>query len=303
MNRNRLGQSGLTVGEIGLGCMSLAPDSRDSERIIHQALDSGVEFFDTADLYQQGENEALLGRALRGRRAQAVIATKVGNRWEPGKSGWTWAPTGTYIERAVRDSLRRLQTDYIDLYQLHGGTLEDPIDDIVAAFEKLKAAGTIRAYGISSIRPNVIREFAERSSIQTVMTQYSILDRRPEEFTLGFLHGRRISAVARGPLAQGLLSGRAVEKVKESGYLGHDQKEVLNAARQLEELAAPGRPPTWIAIRYALAHPAVAVALVGARTPEQLRVNLQAAETPALTEDEMAAIRSFAKARVYEQHR
>ncbi|MGV2686963.1 aldo/keto reductase, partial [Clostridium perfringens] len=126
-----------------------------------------------------------------------IIATKVGNRRVPGKDGLVWDPSKDYIKSAVKDSLRRLGTDYIDLYQLHGGTLDDPLDETIEAFEELKREGWIRYYGISSIRPNVIREYVAKSNIVSVMSQYSILDRRPEEAVLDLLAENGISAIAR----------------------------------------------------------------------------------------------------------
>lgn len=121
MKTNRLGSSELYVSEIGLGCMSLGTDEGQAVKLIHEALDQGVNFLDTADLYDAGRNEELVGKAIQGRREDVIIATKVGNRRVPGQEGWVWDPSKDYIKSAVKDSLRRLGTDYIDLYQLHGG--------------------------------------------------------------------------------------------------------------------------------------------------------------------------------------
>ncbi|MBW7462026.1 aldo/keto reductase, partial [Paenibacillus sepulcri] len=132
--------------------------------------------------------------------ADVIVATKVGNRREPGKEGWSWDPSKAYIQAAVKESLRRLGTDYIDLYQLHGGTIGDPIGETIEAFEELKRDGLIRHYGISSIRPNVIREYVRRSGIVSVMNQYSMLDRRAEEEVLPLLAEHEIGLIARGPL-------------------------------------------------------------------------------------------------------
>jgi len=181
MIKKRLGKSDLEVSVIGLGCMSLGQDESHARRIIDEALELGVNFFDTADLYDRGRNEEIVGKALRGRRSQVVLATKVGNRIIPGQDGWVWDASKEYILEAVKQSLRRLGTDYIDLYQLHGGTIDDPIDETIEAFETLREQGWIRWYGISSIRPNVIREYVKRSNIVSVMNQYSIVDRRAEE--------------------------------------------------------------------------------------------------------------------------
>ena len=152
-----------------------------AETLLLRALEGGINYFDTADMYLKGLSETILGRTFRGKRNQVILATKVGNQWRSDGSGWDWNPSKKYILESVEQSLNRLQTDYIDLYQLHGGTMEDPIDDIIEAFEFLQSAGKIRYYGISSIRPNVIREWVKRSSMVSVMMQYSLLDRRPEE--------------------------------------------------------------------------------------------------------------------------
>ena len=153
MKYNRLGYSELSVSEISMGCMSLSNDSQKSRRLIDQAIDQGINFFDTADLYDHGKNEELLGLATQKSRKNIIIATKVGNPWNEEGTSWVWNPRKEYILRAVETSLRRLRTDYIDLYQLHGGTIEDPMDETIEAFEILKQQGKIREYGISSIRP------------------------------------------------------------------------------------------------------------------------------------------------------
>lgn len=302
MKKNRLGQSELFVSEIGLGCMSLGTEEARAVRIIHEALDAGVNFLDTADLYDEGRNEELVGLAIRGRRSEVIVATKVGNRRIPGREGWVWDPSKAYIKQAVRDSLRRLGTDYIDLYQLHGGTIEDPTDETIEAFEELKREGLIRYYGISSIRPNVIREYARRSNIVSLMSQYSMLDRRPEEETLRLIEGRGIGLIARGPLAGGILTEGGAAKA-ERDYLDYSREELPEVRRRLLELCGNGRTLVQTAIRYALADPAVATVIPGASSLEQLRLNLSAASAPPLSEEELAAIRAVTRANRYEQHR
>ncbi len=202
MEYRELGNSHLKISRIGFGAMSLDLHSPDNETLLHKALDGGINFFDTADLYQQGMNEKLLGRAFRNKRKSIILATKVGNQWRPDGSILDWNPTKKYILSAVDQSLERLQTDYIDLYQLHGGTISDPFDDIIDAFELLKASGKILNYGISSIRPNVIREYVKRSHIVSVMLQYSLLDRRPEETILPFLFENKVGVLVRGSISQ-----------------------------------------------------------------------------------------------------
>ncbi|WP_039835316.1 aldo/keto reductase, partial [Paenibacillus sonchi] len=252
MKTNRLGNSDLYVSAMGLGCMSLGTDEARAAAIIHEALELGINFLDTADLYDEGRNEEFIGQALRGRRGDVILATKVGNRRIPGQTGWSWDPSKAYIKSAVKGSLRRLQTDYIDLYQLHGGTLEDPVGETIEAFEELKQEGLIRYYGISSIRPNVIREYVSRSHIVSVMSQYSILDRRPEETVLPLLEQHGIGLIARGPLAGGILTEHGGSKAHRE-YLGYGSEELPLLHEHLVEQTGPSRTLTEAALHYPLA--------------------------------------------------
>lgn len=297
MQYRRLGLSGLLVSEIGFGCMSLSPNpEKESENLLRLAVDAGINYFDTADLYDKGENEIIVGRALKPVRHKVVIATKVGNQWRDDGSGWDWNPSKKHILSSVEQSLRRLQTDCIDLYQLHGGTMEDPFDDTIDAFEQLKREGKIRQYGISSIRPTVIREYARRSSIVSVMTQYSLADRRPEEQTLDLLDQRQISVLARGSLAQGLLVDKPAKE-----YLGYSKDEVAAIAGALRLLSGKERTTAQTAIQYVLKHPAVASAVVGIRTVDQLR-EISVGVAP-LSDGEFLQLQNTAKANIYGQHR
>jgi 1-deoxyxylulose-5-phosphate synthase len=303
MKKNRLGRSDLWVSEIGFGCMSLPSDQKEATKILHAALDSGVNFFDTADLYGRGENERLVGAALKSRRSDVIIATKVGNRWFDGVEGWTWDASGAYIRQAVRESLRRLNTDYIDLYQLHGGTLEDDIDEVISTFEDLQREGLIRYYGISSIRPNVIREYVKRSNIVSVMMQYSILDRRPEESILDVLRDHEIHVIARGPVAKGMLSEKVLTNPPTEPYLDYQPNEIQELVTILSSLCNEHRSLSQLALRYALSHPAVATVIPGASKLEQLMENVGAAHTEDLSAEELSLIRSWSKANQYTAHR
>ncbi len=301
MNTNRLGKSDVWVSEIGYGCMSLGQDHVQNARLLHRALELGVTFFDTADLYDQGFNEESVGRAFKGMREGVVIASKVGNRWREDGSGWDWDASPAYIRGAIEVSLKRLGTDYLDLYQLHGGTLDDHIDGVIETFEDLKTEGLIRAYGVSSIRPNVIREWVKKSHMASVMMQYSLLDRRPEETVLDFLHENGVGVIVRGPVAKGILSGSGAAKI-EGGFLDH-APEVLEGARgALQNLATPERSTAQLALRYTLSHPAVATVIPGASTLEQLEENAGAADV-VLTGAELETLRALDTATTYTQHR
>lgn len=301
MRKNRLGQSDLYVSEIGLGCMSLGTDEAKAISIVHEALDQGINFVDTADLYDEGRNEEIIGQAIRQHRQDVILTTKVGNRRIPGQDGWSWDPSKAYIKNAVKDSLKRLQTDYIDLYQLHGGTIEDPIDETIEALEELKQEGLIRYYGISSIRPNVIREYVKKSNIVSVMSQYSILDRRPEEEILPLLAKHGISMIARGPLAGGILSERGRSKA-EKNYLDYSSEELLNLHDQLSQETSDSRNLAQTALHYPLANPSVAVIIPGASSLEQLKSNVMVADVAPLTSEELADIQRISKANRYKLH-
>ncbi len=298
MNYFTLGSSDLQVSEISFGCMSLGGKEQQDIALLHRAVDMGVNFFDTADLYQKGENEVLVGKAFKGIRGKILLATKVGNQWRPDGSGWDWNPRKSYILEAVEKSLQRLQTDYIDLYQLHGGTIDDPIDETVEAFELLKEQGKIRYYGISSIRPNVIREWIKRSDMVSVMMQYSLLDRRPEEEALKLLHENKIGVLARGSLAQGLLAGK-----KAAAYLKHTEEDVQAVIDALKLVADTNRSMADVALRFVLEQPAIVSAVAGIRTEKHLLDNVHATQVPALSESERLQLNAVAKVIAYEQHR
>jgi 1-deoxyxylulose-5-phosphate synthase len=295
MKFNRLGVSDLLVSEIGFGCMSLPLEQTTSTNLLHKALELGINFFDTADLYQAGQNEVMVGKAFKGRRDDIILASKVGNRLNDDGKTWRWDASPAWIKEAVHHSLKRLQTDYLDLYQLHGGTLEDPIDDVIATFEDLRQQGLIRYYGISSIRPNVIREWVNRSTITSVMMPYSLLDRRPEESVFELLQKNNISVIARGSVAQGLLASKPARS-----FLDYSETEVRAVQEHLETLATPERTASQTALHFALSHPAVATTIPGASRLEQLEENANVAD---LSAGELAQLRALTKTNRYEVHR
>jgi len=294
----RLERAGLDVSAIGFGCMSLGDDHAANARLIHRALDLGVNYFDTADLYQHGLNEVTLGQALRGRRDSAVVATKVGNQWRADGSGWDWNPGKAYVKQAVHACLRRLETDHIDVCQLHGGTLEDPIDETIEAFEELLQEGHIRHYGLSSIRPSVIEAWTRRSRLASVMVQLSLLDRRPEEQGLGHLAERQVGVIVRGAVAKGLLAGKP-----SADYLDHSREQVEDAVAVVESLVEPGTTKGQLALRYCLACPGVTSVACGIRTEAQLEENVAAGDLPPLSPDQLARLRSGIPAARYREHR
>ena len=298
MPYRQLGNSTLYISRVGFGCMSLQSTEANFDNVIGNAFDEGINFFDTADLYDKGLNEVLLGKVLKEKRKQVIIATKVGNVWKPDGSSFDWNPSKKHIIGAVEESLKRLQTDYIDLYQLHGGTIDDDIDDTIDAFETLKQQGKIRYYGISSIRPNVIREYVKRSNIVSVMMQYSLLDRRPEEKCLELLQSNNIGVLARGTVATGLLLGKEAKP-----YLSYNEVEVKIAAKAIKMITQIDGNSAATAIDYVLQNQAITSAVVGIRNMHQLQETLQVITKAPITITNIASLNSLLQIDQYKQHR
>lgn len=299
MKKREIGNSGIYVSELGLGCMSFPDNLEEVKSIVDAALHAGINFFDTADLYAAGKNESLVGEALKGRRDDIILATKVGNRMIPGEDRWVWDASKTYIMEAVKDSLRRLGTDYIDLYQLHGGTMEDDATETIEAFEALKKEGVIRQYGISSIRPNVIKRFLTNSSAVSVMMQYSLLDRRPEEW-FSMIHEAGASVITRGTLAKGLLTDEGLARVQNmDSFVAYDAEELKKTVGELHETASDMHA---LALAFNLKEDAVASSLIGASSKEQLLDSIVAYEK-AFDQSELASIAQLTETHQYEQHR
>ena len=296
MKKRKLGNSQLHISELSLGCMSLPTNIKEARPIVEAALDAGINYFDTADLYDQGVNEEIIGELLKSHRENIILATKVGNRWVNGTDGWTWDPTPTHIKNGVKESLRRLQTDYIDVYQLHGGTIDDPWDEIIDTFEELKKEGLIRAYGISSIRPNVFVPFLTTSNAVSNMMQFSLLDRRPEEWfeTIGQAGA---SVVTRGSIAKGLLTAQWRERLKP--YMSYDEQELTHVLTQLEQ---EYNNIHALALAFNLQFDMIASTVIGARTQKQLEASI-AAYNEAQKIHDLSKAMTIVKQDMYTEHR
>lgn len=249
------------MAELGLGTMSILKHGDDEgRRILEAAYAAGIRHFDTADVYDRYDVERLVGETFAGRRDDLFLTSKGGNEWT--EDGMRWNPAPSYLEQALHDSLERLQTDYLDLYYVHGGTMEDDLDATIDFMRRQKQAGTIKRIGLSSIRPNVIQYWVECGALDVLMTPYSLLDRRIETLNLN------LSVVGRGALAKGLLTDEWSDRLSDKGFESWSEA----ALRDL----LPTLPHPIQSYALAAAKRTCAVVLPGASSVEQLQQTIDA---------------------------
>jgi aryl-alcohol dehydrogenase-like predicted oxidoreductase len=289
MKHRTLGRTGIKVSPYCLGAMNFGfvanADHDDAIRIIHKALDAGINFVDTADYYSRGESEEIVGKALKGRRENIVLATKA--HLPMGEDPNQQGNSRRWLVRAVEDSLRRLQTDHIDLFQIHRPSPETDIEETLAALTDLQRAGKIRAIGSSTFPASEIVEaqwVAEKRGLARFRSEqppYSILHRSIEREVLPACQRYGMGAIVWSPLGGGLLTGR-YRKGQEAATPAGSQRlkfaprqmtdeRALVAIEQLVPLAAEtGLSLTHLALAFVMAHPGVTSAIIGPRTMEQL---------------------------------
>jgi aryl-alcohol dehydrogenase-like predicted oxidoreductase len=293
MRYRTLGRTGIQVSPYALGAMNFGamsnPDHDDSTRVIHRALDAGINLIDTADVYSSGESEEIVGKAVKDRRDDVVLATKFANPMgdAPNRRG----ASRRWIITAVEDSLRRLQTDWIDLYQYHRPDTETDIEETLSALSDLVHSGKVRAIGTSKLPAADIVEaqwVAERRSFERFRCEqpnYSILNRGIERDVLPVTERYGMGTIVWSPLAQGLLTGRVrkgqqSELTRSGAYYAHlgDERRI-DVVEQLIPLAdQAGMSLTHLAMAFVVAHPGVTAALLGPRTMDQLDDLLAGAE-------------------------
>ncbi|HXG53510.1 MAG TPA: aldo/keto reductase [candidate division Zixibacteria bacterium] len=300
MQYRTLGKTGLRVSVIGLGTMVHAGhfgpmDDAESLAAIDTALELGVNFIDTSDAYGAGYGETLLGKALKGRRDKVVIATKGGNVMTgPNRGKRNFAPD--YIAGVLEGSLRRLQTDYIDLYQLHNPTVEViERGEVWEVLERAKKAGKILHYGVSI---NTMEEgiaAVKDGRAETIQIEYSLLAQEPAEQVLPLAREANVGVIARVPLRRGVLTGKLTqadehrfqgEDVRARSFKGEAFAKELAKAEKLRFLVhGPVRTLGQAALAFCLAHPAVSVTIPGARNEQQMRENASAGDLELPQED------------------
>lgn len=300
MQTRNLGSKGPEVSAIGLGCMGMsefygaAEDARSVE-VIHRALDLGINFFDTADMYGVGRNEELVGRALRDRRDRAVIATKFGN--VRGDDGAFLGVNGDpeYVKQACDASLRRLGVDVIDLYYQHRVDPQTPIEETVGAMAELVREGKVRHLGLSEAAPDTIRRAHAVHPITALQTEYSLWSRDPEDELLALCAELGITFVAYSPLGRGFLTGaiRSEEDLAPDDwrrtnprFQGENFQKNLELVTAVQEMAAEkGCTPAQLALAWLLAQDDRVVPIPGTRRIERLEENAAAVELELTRED------------------
>jgi aryl-alcohol dehydrogenase-like predicted oxidoreductase len=309
MEYRYLGRTGLRVSEIGFGAWAIGGDAwgpvEDAASIaaMERGLEVGINFIDTADVYGSGHSETLVAKVLKGRRDQVIVATKgglMGHHRDPKREPVYDRPEK--VVEACEASLRRLETDYIDVYFCHiWWDKHEETEAFMQAFDLLKRDGKVRVVGVSTDSFPYIEHFNRDGGVDVVQLEYSILNRKAEREILPYLQEHGIGAVIRGPLQKGLLTGKFTpDTTFPEGDMRHNwpneswYRESLQQVERLRPLERPDQTLGQLALRFVLNHPAVSVAIPGAKTPAQVEANAGASRRPLLSDEEQEIINEVA---------
>ncbi|MFD2612452.1 aldo/keto reductase [Paenibacillus gansuensis] len=305
MHYRKLGKTGIEISEIGFGAWAIGGDAwgpvEDTQSIeaMNKALELGVNFIDTADVYGSGHSETLVAKVIKGRRDQVVVSTKgglMGHHRDP--KGEPVYDTPEKIIEACEASLRRLGTDYVDIYFCHlWWDKHEETEAFMRAFEILKRDGKVKSVGVSTENLDYIKHFNREGGLDAVQLDYSILNRTTEKEVLPYLQEHGIGAVVRGPLKMGILTGKfSKDTVFPEGDIRRNWtkepwfQDSLDKVDRLSALENEQRTLSQAALRYVLNHPAVSAAIPGAKTPSQAELNAAASVRPLLSKEDLQFI-------------
>ena len=301
-----LGKSELKISEIGFGLWAAggdqwgATEDRHIFDAIDYALDKGVNFYDTADVYGWGHSEELLAKAMKGRRDKFIVATKIGWRDFDGDAGQTAYTSVDKLIAGVESNLRRLDTDHIDVIQSHIDFHDPTMENFVEGFQRLQKDGKVRAYGVSTSNFEYLKAFNQDGGCATLQIDYSILNRTSEVDILPYCQENNIGVIVRGGLAMGILAGKfnAETRFGEGDFRARwhendDEYQVfLNDLKLVDALRPLAKEQTLaqLALQFTLAHPAVTTVIPGIKNVKQATANIYAGELPPLDAHTLAAI-------------
>lgn len=300
MPRRRLGRSPLVVSALGLGCMGMSEfygprDDQESIATLHRALDLGINFLDTADVYGMGHNEELVGRAIRGRRAQVVLATKFGNVRDSQGAWLGVSGRPEYVQQCCEASLKRLGVSHIDLYYQHRVDPSVPIEETVGAMARLVEQGKVRHLGLSEAAPATVRRAAAIHPIAALQTEYSLWSRDPEDEILAVCRELGIGFVAYSPLGRGIFTGqiKRFEDLAPDDYRrnaprfqGENFQRNLDLVKRVEQIAAEkGCTASQLALAWLLARGEDIVPIAGTKRRKYLDENAGAVNVTLTRED------------------
>lgn len=317
MEKRVLGPSGLEVSALGLGCMTMSDfyssdrDEQESIRTIHRSLDLGVGFLDTSDMYGVGENEKLVGKAIKDRRHEVTLATKFGVVRDKGPM-WEYNGRAEYVKAAAEASLRRLGVDHIDLYYLHRIDPYTPIEETVGAMADLVKEGKVRYIGLSEASPNMIRRAHAVHPISAVQTEYSLWSRDIEDEVLPTCRELGIGFVAYSPLGRGFLTG-TIHRYEDLGYedirrnfprfKGQNLQKNLNFVARIQEMAAEkGCTAPQLALKWIMMQGSDIVPIPGTKRRKYLEENIGSTQVE-LTDSDLKRINELAPKNVAAGHR
>jgi len=309
MKQKPLGSQGLQASELGLGCMGMSDfygqrNDEESINVIHRAIDLGVTFLDTADMYGPYTNEELVGRAIKGRRNEVTLATKFGiirDPNDPSKRGVNGKPE--YVQQSCEASLKRLQTDMIDLYYLHRKDPDTPIEETVGAMAKLVQQGKIRGIGLSEVNTDTLRKAHSVHPISALQTEYSLWSREPEDGILQTCKELGIAFVAYSPLGRGFLTGqiKTFDDFDADDYRRHSPRfqgrnfeKNLQLVQKIEDMAkSKGCTAAQLALAWVMAQGDYIFPIPGTKHIKYLEENVGALNVR-LTQDDLAEIDAIA---------